>query len=295
MKIRLVVLAAIILIGIGLVVAYLHSRNRDGGATSVQPFETANPLEDRPDPTEPRPATEKLEAGEKDIQLARGLFRELPGEHSALSFGERAAQKIKAENLDVEALSRGFLWLLQKGDDREKHDALNFFSAIPNRAVTKQLLASTNDANASIRSFAISALLATGASDTAVREKLTLLRDKDPSLDVRVYAALGLDSPSDAANIEVFQKALRSPTCDSRVRRGCEETLEAMGKLTLPLPPEAYIEIDRMKYEEIGRNKLQYKILRETKKDGIIYLEVIRQAAHVPLERCPSFWYRVSK
>jgi len=49
MKTRLVVLAAIILIGIELVVAYLHSRNRDGGTTRVQPFETAIPLGDRPD------------------------------------------------------------------------------------------------------------------------------------------------------------------------------------------------------------------------------------------------------
>jgi len=49
MKIRLLMLAAIILIGIGLVVAYLYLRNRDGGATRVQPFETVIPAGDRPD------------------------------------------------------------------------------------------------------------------------------------------------------------------------------------------------------------------------------------------------------
>jgi hypothetical protein len=84
----------------------------------------------------------------------------------------------------------------------------------------------------------------------------------------------------------VFRLGLNSK--DKRLWQVCEDELERMGKLRLPLPERVYTEISQTRYQEIKSDKW-YWVQRETSTNDMIYLEVVERVHHVQLRRD---WYK---
>ena len=79
-----------------------------------------------------------------------------------------------------------------------------------------------------------------------------------------------------------------------QVRRMCEDELEAAGKLILPLPTDAYEEISQAYYDKIRGDKL-FDIVRTTRKDGFVFLEVKVRSKYDPKNFFGYEWYRMKE
>jgi HEAT repeats len=110
----------------------------------------------------------------------------------------------------------------------------------------------------------------------------------DPVAAVRVIAAKGLVylSESDDAVVSVFEKFL----IEKSLREECEEALERLGKLKLPLPEECYCPIDREGYQKIlcdlGKAKERglrvSRIERSVKSNSKIFFELLEVESVCP-------------
>jgi hypothetical protein len=96
-----------------------------------------------------------------------------------------------------------------------------------------------------------------------------------------------LNGSSEKDAVTAFQLGLKST--NHGLWEICEDELDKRGKLTLPLPEHVYTEISHKRYQEIKKHDRWYELVRETTKNGTIYLEVMERAHHVVLHRD---WYK---
>jgi len=105
-----------------------------------------------------------------------------------------------------------------------------------------------------------------------------------------VSAALILGRPKDKEAVAAFELGLRS-TKQGWIREICEDELDKLGKLRLPLPEDVYTAISEEEYERFKeRPSWRERVEREIKKGDTIYLEVVTQPAHAPAFRD---WFKV--
>lgn len=185
--------------------------------------------------------------------------------------------------------------LLERGSTEEKEKAARFLGRLakklgdpftPIEPLSRALL----DPHDSVRARACYALqwLDAGESEP-IKSKLAQLCRADPAIAVRVAAAVALETAGGDDASAAFEAGLESEK--KALWEVCEDCLERVGKLKLPLPKHIYREITPEKYEQMMADSRWYSFRRETKVDSTIYLEFIERAHHVPLHRQ---WARVT-
>jgi HEAT repeat protein len=184
---------------------------------------------------------------------------------------------------------RGSISLLKKGKEEERKIAANFLGRLKDKEAIGPLVEVLDDPNESLREEACYALQWLDAKGKPAEPVLVRLRAKDPSVDVRVAATLVLERPTDEESIATFEAGLLFSQ-NPYVRERCENQLEEIGKLKLPLPEKIYTEISWEKYLEIRQDENWYSVRRECKQGNILYFEAVEIGHHAG--EFPH-WYRV--
>ena len=231
-----------------------------------------------PDAPEERPNDQNLAAAfinkiEKDEGYRLGIRPDIEKE-------------LVSSKLEVTNLITGIREIIEHGSQLEKTKSVRFLGRLGNPSTIKFLHKTLADSNETVREEACYALQRMKAKGEGIEEALAGLCRNDASVAVRVAAASGLGRSRDADRLSAYQLGLSSK--DNSVWEICEDELEKMGKLELPLPAHLYREISHSRYLEIKSDKW-YFVQRETKRNSIIYIEVVERAHHVLLHRD---WYK---
>jgi HEAT repeat protein len=248
----------------------------------------------RVDQAETNAVVEVSEPSIDDIQSARVFLQDGPSSgYEWKQPSEWVPREIERKKADEMSLIRGAIALLRDGTNSEKCHSLDFLSAFGDKIPSQPFLQALSSSNSwAVRDRAIVRLPRRHLADANVMEKLVDLRDNDPAISVRVTAALAVGNPGDAKSVAVFEKGLTDSASDNRTRQSCEDELEGIGKLNLPLPDEIYFKIDERKYHEIAGDPQRYKVRKKTMKGGFIYLEVLQVEHHKPESSWLCSWYR---
>src|SRR5207248_2489497 len=94
-----------------------------------------------------------------------------------------------------------------------------------------------------------------------------------------------LHRPKDKESVAAFQLGLRSET----TRAVCEDELEMIGKLELPLPDDAYLETGYDQYQKMKSDKW-FSLMQEVTKGSTIYFEALERID--PAIPRKHHWYR---
>jgi hypothetical protein len=195
-------------------------------------------------------------------------------------------RELRAAQMEVAGLRRGCIGLLQQGTPTEKQRSAHFLGRLGDLTAVRPLVGALADPDEGVREAACYALAWLSAKGQTVESVLGRLCRKDPSVAVRVAAAVALGGANDEDAVAAFRLGLQST--DEGLWQVCEDELEKRGKLELPPPGHVYTEISHQRYREMKADRW-YWVQRETTKDGIIYLEVVERARCALLYRS---WYR---
>jgi hypothetical protein len=224
-----------------------------------------------------------------DAKMARAFIEKVEKDPLyKMGFRDAVGSQIAAEPLDALVLLRGSLELLQRGTPEERRKSARFLGRLGSRSAILPLVKTLDDPDEELRETICYALQWLDAKGEPADSALVRLRREDPSVDVRVAAARTLNRPTDEETLAAYRLGLKSTRYGS-VREICEDKLEKMGKLELPLPENVYTQISNEQYEEIKADRW-YKIRREVKKGDTIYFEAVERPRHVP---AITNWFRV--
>jgi hypothetical protein len=233
-----------------------------------------------------------VQPGSEDKQAARAFIARIERDQR-YHMGMRVLEIVKtdgaSEPLDV--IQRGCLELLQQGTPEERRRAARLLARLEDKSAIGPLVKTLNDSDEELRETICYALGWLQAKGEPAESVLTRLRKNDPSTAVRVAAAVTLGRPGDKDAVAAFELGLRSVNADY-VRQRCEDELEKIGKLQLPLPEQVYTEISNDKYEEIKADHW-YKLQREIRKGDYIYFEAVEKPHHVSFTIVN--WYRTRR
>lgn len=236
------------------------------------------------------PKSDQAPANPHEIDLARLFIEKMENDTGyRLGLNNFIQYTIDREKVDTKALLRGSIQLLKDGEEEERKKAAHFLGRLGDKGAVEPLVDVLTDPNESIRESACYGLQWLHVKGAPAEPLLVRLRAKDPSVDVRVAAAFALGRPPDEKSIAAFKEGIEL-TQNHSVRSSCENELESIGKLELPLPEKVYAEISRERYQEFLNDPRWYTIQRKRKKGDILYFEVVENARHVLL--IPT-WYRV--
>lgn len=225
-----------------------------------------------------------------DVKLAREFIAKMQKDEGYRSGVDDAVQnEINREKVDNKALLRGSIQLIMDGKEEERKKAAHFLGRLGDKSAVGPLVDLLGDPKESLREDACYALQWLHVKGEPAESILVRLRAKDPSVDVRVAAAFALGRPPDQKSIAVFKEGIES-TQDPWVRDSCEDELESIGKLELPLPEKVYTEITTGKYSLIIGDPRGYFVRRKCQKGNILYFEAAKRVHHVPQ---PPNWYKV--
>jgi HEAT repeat protein len=223
-----------------------------------------------------------------DIKMAREFIESMQKNQGYFLGLDGAVQNaIQKKRVDSKALLRGAIQLLKDGKEEERGKVAYFLGRLGDKEAVGPLVDVLADPNASLREDVCIALQWLHVKGEPAEPVLVRLRAEDPSLDVRVAAAFALGRPPDEKSIATFKEGIEF-TKKPSVRSACEDELESIGRLELPLPEKVYVEINSGKYI-IGDPK-RYVVQRKCKKGDTLYFEAAKRIAHVPLD---WQWYRV--
>jgi hypothetical protein len=172
--------------------------------------------------------------------------------------------------MDAPTLLDGCIDILRRGTVLEKETVAEFLGQFGDSKAIVPLVAELDHPEAKVRRSVCYALSWLHAKGDLVGAKLVELCRNDPSPGVRVWAALALQGSHEKDALDAYQAGLESP--DRSLWQLCEEELERMGKLKLPLPEHIYAEIRLGEYKSM---KAGYgpRIWRETERNGTVYFE----------------------
>jgi hypothetical protein len=196
---------------------------------------------------------------------------------------EELLQTIKRKGLSAEEIRVGAIRLLEHGSPRAKARAALFLGKLGDASAIPRLVEAAKDPDPDVRvafCHALIALCHRRVSISAAEETLIRLRADDPALEVRLAAATTLQRPNDPASIAVFKAGLASTS--PWIRSECEDQLDELGQLELPLAESSYQRIGYDLYKQRKFGSWRDKILRETRKNGKLYFEYEFRSAHGP-------------
>jgi HEAT repeat protein len=194
---------------------------------------------------------------------------------------------LAAAKLELHDLLKGCIELLRHGSASEKVQSARFLGRLGNPSVINPIVESLGDPDETVREAACYALQWLAATGKSVETPLARLCREDPSVAVRVAAAVALKNSNETDVVTAYQLGLKST--NSSLWQICEDELDKRGKLELPLPDHVYTEISQARYQQIKSDRW-YWVQRETTRNGTVYLEVVERVHHVPLHRD---WYKL--
>jgi hypothetical protein len=206
------------------------------------------------------------------------------------------AKEIRAwfarQTADPAAPLRGLTALLKDSSVEVRKDAAHLLGYLHDAAARPALTDALRDNEARVRCAACTALgwITPGDAAEAV---LARLRRADPSVRVRVAAAQALGRLAEADALTAFRLGLAGK--DEGLRERCEDILERMGQLVLPLPEAVY---EGVSPEEYRRWREEGRVERQAIKDGTIFFEVTKRVGvrGSPGAVCTlgyrRYWYR---
>jgi hypothetical protein len=187
---------------------------------------------------------------------------------------------------------RGLTALLKDSSAEVREDAADLLGYLHDAAARPALTDALRDNETRVRCAACAALGRITPGDAA-EPVLARLRRADPSVEVRVAAAQALGRLADADALAAFRLGLAGK--DEGVREQCEDILERMGQLVLPLPEAVY---EGVSPEEYQRWRESGSVERQAIKDGTIFFEVTQRVGvrGSPGAVCTlgyrRYWYR---
>ncbi len=222
------------------------------------------------------------------VQVAREFLQHL-AEDPDYQLGVPGAltRRMTAERVPATTLARGLVGLLKEGTADEKCQSARTLGRLGDPAAIPPLVAALQDADEHLRAEACYALGGFRAPGESAPAALVSVRRSDPSVDVRVAAALALGRPEDPDAVAAFDLGART-TQSGPVREACEDALQGLRRLQLPLPDGVYEEVSVARYEEIKKDRW-YAIEREVKAGDRVYFETVE---HPPHARAIRSWYR---
>jgi WD40 repeat protein len=234
--------------------------------------------------------TNRVISSVDEIEVARAFLERL---HQDRSY--RVTDTVRdlpdKDSAERRLLMGGLLKILQRGTPDERQEMARVLGRIGDPSAIAPLVATLTDADKRLREescYALEWLKATGEPAESV---LVNLRRTDPEVDVRVAAASALGRPGDKEAVAAFELGARSTKSSSWVRDYCEDQLEKMGKLRLPLPDEVYGTIDRTGLERMMG--LRTHVRRKIRRGNYVYVEVVEGFPDgVPAQ---FHWYRMKK
>jgi hypothetical protein len=236
-------------------------------------------------------ATDEGRSSPTDIELAEKMLKEISTEPRFRLGSSPGDIKnfIDASGADKGALNRGARELLKAGDAERRANGVILIGYLADKDAVPTILEAANDPDESVRACACQWLGWLGAKKGPAAPTLVRLRREDPSVKVRVAAALAIGRPEDSDAVEAFRKGLLDPD----TRDVSEDRLEAMGKLRLPLPDSCYGQISRAKLDKMRSNEHFYRISRETRVGSTLYVETMEGPGvdGIPFSHR---WYRVT-
>jgi HEAT repeat protein len=190
-----------------------------------------------------------------------------------LGGGDPVKRAITADGIDAEALLRGTIELLHEGTPDTRRTAARFLGRLGDASAIVPLVGALDDPDAELREEACHSLRALGTNGEPAESALFTICRTDPAIDVRVAAVLALKRPTDKDALAAFELGVRT-TKNPWVREVCEEELEKLGKLHLPLPDAVYALL-RQKEFEIMKKRFRTDVRRKTKKGDTTYVELV--------------------
>jgi hypothetical protein len=247
--------------------------------------------------------------------LARKISAEMPRHQGVIGGPEYDPEHtriyLSEHQVDPRKLMASALVLMNSAKSNDREDASRLLGLLADGAALQPLLAQLQiDPDESVRVEVVKALRHLGPAPEVEKAFAKALSDKsqrvrnwtlnvfgydrayksendvrrvmetDKSIEIRVQAAnvLVFRDQKDDAIIDVFKKGLKEEV----VRAECEDALEKLGKLKLPLPEECYHPIDRERYQRILKEIAKPKefgfrsseVQRSMKSDSKLYFEV---------------------
>jgi hypothetical protein len=229
-------------------------------------------------------------ASPEDVNLARAFLNNLESDTAIAEFRwEAIKNKIAEEHVDAEGLLRGAIKLLVAGEPKERRQATRLLGRLGDRRAVEPLVDILDDSDQELREEACYSLQWLHARGKLPEAALIRLRASDSSVDVRVAAALALDRPTDEDAIAAFKLGIELGSNDW-AREICENQLEKMGMLELPLPEKIYTEISPAFYATIISHPDWFTVRRQCRKGDFLYFEAVERGVETP-DR--PWWYRV--
>jgi hypothetical protein len=226
-----------------------------------------------------------------DPELAIAFIKTLeqdPGYR--LGMRDLAERQVARQHIDPHALLRGCIKLLHHGTPDQRRKAARLMGRLGNLSATEPLVEVLEDPDEDLRVTICFALQWLHAEDRRAQSALLRLCGDDPSVDVRVAAALALQGSNEAIAVEAYRQGLQF-TSKGWIREICEDELETRGKLELPLSGDVYTKLSYEDYQRIKGSPRWYRVQREIERDGILYFEAVEVVPHAPGVRN---WYRTN-
>jgi HEAT repeat protein len=173
-------------------------------------------------------------------------------------------------NMDAPTFLDECIEVLQHGSAQQKQDVALFLGHFGDPEAIGPLVDELDHPDDEVRKSVCNALNWLQANGDMVEAKLLTLCRGDRSPGVRVWAALALCGSHKKDAVAAYRFGLKSD--DWRVWQLCEEELERMGKLELPLPEHIYTKITPEEYKAM-RSSGRPWFGREIKKNGKLYFE----------------------
>ncbi len=220
--------------------------------------------------------------------------------------GEKAIRERFAKDLDDDNAPRiGLQALLTDPSPEVRADAANLLGRLRDKHAAAALIALLGDKDKTVRHHTALALGHCGNRIATEPLIETLQKDPDglvrrcvaqafeempdqraaPALikalkddqdaDVRQDCAGALGEIGGKKAIAALQQAILDET--GRTRAECEDALDSLGCLSLPLPDEVYSDVSYDRYEELRKRK---QVKREVRKEGKIYFETEELREH---------------
>jgi hypothetical protein len=224
-----------------------------------------------------------------DRETASSFIKELqsvPGHGWTFLSKDEIERQMAAKHVDPVALLQGSISLLQCGEAKARRKATRFLGRLGNPAAIGPLVQTLDDADAELREEACYALQWLQVNGEPAESVLLRLCHQDPSVEVRVAAALALGDARPEV-IAALRLGLRSKF--PHLRLLAEDQLEERGKLELPLLDDAYEEISPDEYERIKKSSA-FRKRRKVQKGDTLYFEALEWVA--PASRREPHWYR---
>jgi len=243
-------------------------------------------------------------AGQPPVRKAEAVARAYVAELKANpglwpDTGEKEVRKRFARDIeDRDAPRVGLEALLSDPDAEVRQSAANLLGRLRDKRAAPALIASLKDKSERVRSTAAISLGNLG--DRTATPSLIELLKKDPDGLVRRCVGQAFEAMPDPRAVPSLVEALRKDDepdvrrnaaqalgkiggdeavaalekgvleADHRVRAYCEDALERLKRLSLPLPEEVYTDIFYDSYEQLRKAK---RVFREVRKAGKIYFE----------------------